>query len=123
LAIVEQAVPESADQQQIYPSRTGRHQSGDNLLQSVGFLNLGFHCVMDKQSVHNLQHKCRISCRVGFGGRRDQGHRRAGLPCGEARSGHLFTISDLRFTILSEAMRQPEFAADKQHDSAKLTPR
>jgi hypothetical protein len=34
-----------------------------------------------------------------------------------------FTISDLRFTILSEAMRQPKFAADKQHDSAKLTPR
>ena len=43
LAIVEQAVAESADQQQVNSSRTGRDQSGNDSLQSVCFLTVGLH--------------------------------------------------------------------------------
>jgi hypothetical protein len=43
LAIVEQAIPESADQRQIDSRRTGRYQSGDHPLQPVCCLNLALH--------------------------------------------------------------------------------
>jgi hypothetical protein len=43
LAIIEQAVAESADQEQINSCRTDRDQSGNDSLQSICFLTVGLH--------------------------------------------------------------------------------
>jgi hypothetical protein len=62
LAVVEQAVTESADEQQVHSGWVCGDQSGDDPLQFVGFLEQDIHGAMYNPFGHDLQHYCCKSC-------------------------------------------------------------